>query len=580
MSARSKRRRKEKRRAAAMGVVWDSTTSSPASWFVDWIRQRESDSGVEVTGQSIMQYAPVWYAVNKIAGRISQLPLLLYRVRGKKRTERDEATAHPAYRLMRDLPNDMMTPSVFKETMMHHVLLWGNGRAAIVRNGRKDPVEVWPMLPDRTTTVLIGREQTASSESDLLMQPAVAWEKWHRLEVDGKTAFFHDDDVLHISGLGYDGIVGYSPIDYARNSVGLGLASERQSNRHYKYGAVPGLMLKAPAGVFRKAEDAAEFLRQFREYHEGSDNVGKTALLREGIEPVPLTMSAKDSETAILRQMQREEVEMLFGIESMPGDKAASSYGSLEQRTRSELINTLGRWLNRWVEECNIKLLTWKQRQDRSHEFQFDTQELLTATLQETMEFLGSAIDKRILSPNEARDWLGYPPYVGGDTYENPNTTSGKQSTTDDQEPDDDETKDDEGEPAADDTSAAEATAARATATAKRLLASRLQELIRVESHRAEQAAAKPGEFIGWLDAFYSVAEFGGVIRKAYTLAGDSGQWATYHIDASKQALLTVAGHANTERLSRDVARELAEWPIRAEWYADAILTGELKETP
>jgi HK97 family phage portal protein len=563
-----------------MGVVWDSTTSSPASWFVDWIRQRESDSGVEVTGQSIMQYAPVWYAVNKIAGRISQLPLLLYRVRGKKRTERDEATAHPAYRLMRDLPNDMMTPGVFKETIMHHVLLWGNGRAAIVRNGRKDPVEVWPMLPDRTTTVLIGREQTASSESDLLTQPAVAWEKWHRLEVDGKTAFFHDDDVLHIPGLGYDGIVGYSLIDYARNSVGLGMAAERQSNRHYKYGAVPGLILKAPTGVFRKAEDAAEFLRQFREYHEGSDNVGKTALLREGIEPVPLTMSAKDSETTAQRLTQRQEAALWFLLESIIGDNSAASYGSLEQRNRSELVNTLGRWLKRWTEECNRKLLTWDQQFKRSFEFQWDTQELLTSTLAETMTFLGTSIDKRILNPNEARDWLGYPPYVGGDTYENPNTTSGKQSTTDDQEPDDEQDQDDEGESAADDTSAAEATAARATATAKRLLASRLQELLKVETFRAEQAAKDPAKFLVWLDAFYSDGEFGRVIHATYTQAGDAGQWATAHIDRSKAGLLDVAGRASTTTLSRDVARELAEWPIRAEWYADAILTGELKETP
>lgn len=555
------RKRSRNKRANRRAAVRNSTTSAPARWFVDWVRQRDSDSGVEVNGKTALGYAPVWYGVNKIASRVGQLPLLLYRVKGKKRTDREEAVTHPAYRLMRDYPSPLMTPAVFKETLMQHILLWGNGRAAIVRSLRNDPVELIPMLPDRTTTVLIGREdQTADTAARLVTDRQAVWEKWHRVTINGQHTFVHDDDCLHIPGLGYDGIVGYSLIDFCKNSIGLGIAAERHTARVYRNGATPGIILKAPKGTFRKEEEATEFLRNFREFHEGADNAGKTALLREGIELQTLTMSSKDSETAAHRLSARQETAMLFLLESIIGDNSSVSYNSLEQKNRAELINTLGRWLRRWTEECNRKLLTWDQQLNRTHEFQWDTQELLTATLAETMTFLGSAIDKRILNPNEARDWLGYAPYKGGDVYENPNTSSGKAAPA---EPDD---EDPEPPPPP-----ADATALRRQNRA--LIGSRLQEVLGVEINRVRAAAANPGTFLDWVDEFYGPEHFGAVITRTYAVVGDNGTWATYHIDVSKAALLEAA-NVTADQFSAKVNEVISAWPVRAEQYAECLTVG------
>ena len=96
-----------------------STTSKPASWFVSWIHQeRESESGVAVDGKTALRYAPVWNAVNRICGRLSQLPLVLYEQTSARTKQR--AVKHPAYRLLKNQPNALMTPAIFKEVLQYH----------------------------------------------------------------------------------------------------------------------------------------------------------------------------------------------------------------------------------------------------------------------------------------------------------------------------------------------------------------------------------------------------------------------------------------------------------------------------
>jgi HK97 family phage portal protein len=244
-----------------------STTSKPASWFVTWIHQeRESESGVSIDGKTALRYAPVWNAVNRICGRVAQLPLVLYEQTGEATKHR--AVKHPAYRLLKNQPNGLMTPAVFKELLQYHAVLWGNGRAVIVRDRRGDPAELVPLLPDDTTTVLVNGV------------------KWHVSEIavdetgHKETFKFRDEDVLHVAGLGYDGLAGFALFDLARNSWGLGLAEEKAASRlHANYG-IPGLLLEAPPGVFADDEEAKKFLNAFRDAHEGLDNRGKTGLLR------------------------------------------------------------------------------------------------------------------------------------------------------------------------------------------------------------------------------------------------------------------------------------------------------------
>jgi len=114
----------------------NTTAATPASWFVEWSRgDASNDAGVSVNGITALKWAPFWYGVNKIAGHVAQMPLEL---REKIGDASRLANKHAAYWLLNYQPNAMMTPSIFREVMQHHALVWGNGRAAIVRNDRRE----------------------------------------------------------------------------------------------------------------------------------------------------------------------------------------------------------------------------------------------------------------------------------------------------------------------------------------------------------------------------------------------------------------------------------------------------------
>ena len=125
-----------------------TTLSAAAQWLIDWVRGPESDAGVSVSMDTALGYPPVLYAVKKIAGHIGQLPLLLHRT---TEDDRFEAKTHPVYDLMKTRPNRYQTSIIFKEQLMLHALLSGNGRAAIIRS-QGMPVELIPMTPNCTHT--------------------------------------------------------------------------------------------------------------------------------------------------------------------------------------------------------------------------------------------------------------------------------------------------------------------------------------------------------------------------------------------------------------------------------------------
>lgn len=386
--------------------VLGSTTSKPASWFLDWIHQeRENESGVALDGRTALRYAPVWNAVNRICGRVAQLPLIVYEQTGPRTKER--ATRHPAYRLLRRRPNPAMTPATFKELITYHAIMWGNGRAAIVRNRRGDPLELVPLLPETTNTVVVGGD------------------KWHTTEVtlekgEVRTYKFQDSDVLHVMGLGYDGLQGYALWELAKTSWGMGLAAEKAGARLFRNHTVPGLILEAPAGLFANDEEAKKFLQAFRDMHEGLDNAGKTALLREGIKATRLAQTGDEAQAVEQRQFQQVQVGLFFLLESMLGIENSVSYNSLEQKQLAELINCLNPWLVKWQEECECKLLREYEIEADSHFFRWSTGALLRSDTKTTYETLAAGVRGRIVTPNEAREVLDLEPIEGGDELQNP----------------------------------------------------------------------------------------------------------------------------------------------------------------
>jgi len=467
-----------------------ATTSSPASWFVEWIRGNdvlsESDSGIPVDGQTCLKYAPVWNAVNRVCGRVAQLPLILYEWTDADQKKKRRATEHPAYRLLKREPNKQMIPAVFKELVQYHALVFGNGRAEIVRNGRADPTALIPLLPDRTKTVLINGD------------------KWHITEVivDAETQRtekrkIRDENCLHIPGLGYDGIAGYALWDLAKNSWGLGLGQEKRANKFYRNNAVPGLILEAPAGTFEDDEEAKKFLTAFREMQEGLDNTARTGLLRNGIKATKLSMSDQESQTVEQRKFQRQDVALWFMLETILGDDETVSYNSLEQKHLAELINCLNIWLVKWQEECERKLLREREKLADRHFIRFSTGALLRTDMKTTYTMLSAAVRGTIMTQNEAREVIDLPPVDGGDELKNPAITPGnppppEESAGKDGAGDEKDGKEEKGQ------------AKEMQDRLRGVIAGRLAELAAVEVKRIEAAAATPETFTKWVNGFYA----------------------------------------------------------------------------
>jgi HK97 family phage portal protein len=522
----------------------NSTTSKPAAWFIDWLHQeRENDSGVSIDGQTGLRYAPVWHAVNRICGRVAQLPLVLYERTGERTKAR--ASRHPAYALMKRRPNPLMTAATFKELLQYHAIMWGNGRAAIVRNRRNDPLELVPLLPTTSKTVLVDGE------------------KWHTTETklesgEVRTYKFRDLDVLHVAGLGYDGLAGYPLWDLAKNSWGLGLAAQRNQARLFRHQSVPGLILQAPAGVFPNDEEAKKFLQAFRNMHEGFDNAGKTALLREGITANKLSMTNDEAQALEQRAFQREEAALWFALENMLGIKDSVSYNSLEQKQLAELVNCLNPWLVKWSEQCEAKLLREREILADSHFFRWSTGALLRSDTKTTYETLTLGIRGRLITPNEAREVLDLDPIDGGDELQNPaidvRTPAADSKDTDDSDhktPPESDTKPDP-------------TQARLAG----VIGARLQELVAVERQRVEAAAGKPDAGVR-LDDFYG--RWQDTLAKAVApMLPDA--------DPHLAGQIALAWCSQSRALLREQT-DTSSWPDRAAKLAEAMLQPTLNLT-
>ena len=380
------------------------TYRNPDKWMLEWWGGASADSGVAVGPVSALGYAPYFQAISLISGDLGKIPLPVFK-RTSDGRERDRQ--HPAYRLTMHEFNDAMTADVGKQVLQSHALGYGNGRAAILRDNGMRPLALIPLLPDRTRTEVIGGEV------------------WHTTKIGDGTEErkYRDENVLHIKGLGFDGITGYSVAQKARNSLGLGLAAEKYGSNLFRNGAVPGVILEADGKV--SPADAKQLIQDWDRWHAGVENVGRTGLTTQGIKAKTLAMNAKDAEWLEMRKFQRVEVASWFNLPPHKlGDDGRQSYNSLEQENLSYREGCLLFWFVRWQNECRRKLLTEVQKEKDTHYFEFHVDLLASVDFPAKVAALNTLVASTIFNPNEAREKLNMNHRPGGDKFENPNTNT------------------------------------------------------------------------------------------------------------------------------------------------------------
>ena len=227
-----------------------------------------STSGKQVTERSAMQMTAVYSCVRILSEAVAGLPLHLYRY--KEGGGKEKAIDLPLYRLMHDEPNPEMSSFVFRETLMTHLLLWGNAYAQIIRNGKGEVIALYPLMPNK---MRVDRDENgnlyyeyvhSSDEADTMKNTTVRLTPYN---------------VLHIPGLGFDGLVGYSPIAMAKNAIGMAIACEEYGAKFFANGAAPSGVLEHP-GVIKDPQKVRE---AWQGQFGGSQNANKIAVLEEGM---------------------------------------------------------------------------------------------------------------------------------------------------------------------------------------------------------------------------------------------------------------------------------------------------------
>ncbi len=362
-------------------------------------------AGKVVNERTAMQTTAVYACVRILAESIAGLPLHVYAYKGQGK---ERMPAHPLYFLLHDAPNPEMTSFVFRETLMTHLLLWGNAYAQILRDGRGRVIGLYPLLPDRMD---VGRD---SKTGDLYYLYTRSAEENPHFKAAGQIRLRHED-VLHIPGLGFDGLVGYSPIAMAKNAVGIALATEEYGATFFQNGARPAGVLEHP-GVLK---DPSKLRESWQSVYGGTKNVGKIAVLEEGVKYQPIAIPPEEAQFLETRKFQIDEIARLYRVPPhMIGDLEKSSFNNIEQQSLEFVKYTLNPWVVRWEQALQKALLTDKERKD--YFIRFNVDGLLRGDYKSRMEGYAVGRQNGWLSANDIRSLEDMNPIEadeGGDLY-------------------------------------------------------------------------------------------------------------------------------------------------------------------
>ncbi len=345
-------------------------------------------SGKAVTQRSAMQMTAVYSCVRILSEAIASLPLHLYRYTDS--CGKEKATDSPLYFLLHDEPNPEMTSFVFRETLMTHLLLWGNAYAQIIRNGKGEVTALYPLMPDRMT---VDRDENGRLYYEYTVSTDDA-------PINKKsTVRLPPFDVLHIPGLGFDGLVGYSPIAMAKNAIGMSIACEEYGSKFFANGAAPSGVLEHPGTI----KDPSRVRESWTQTFGGSSNAHKVAVLEEGMKYTPISISPEQAQFLETRKFQIDEIARIFRVPPhMVGDLEKSSFSNIEQQSLEFVKYTLDPWVSRWEQNLVRSLLTTDEK--KKYFIKFNVDGLLRGDYQSRMNGYATARQNGWMSANDIRE--------------------------------------------------------------------------------------------------------------------------------------------------------------------------------
>lgn len=360
-----------------------ASSSDRSPWGDFWFEPvgMRSGTGLRVSADSAMRLTAVYACVRILSETMASLPFVLYRTDasgGKVRV-----TNHWLYRLFARRPNRFQNPFEWREMMQGHLALRGNAYNRIVSNARGEIIELVPIHPDRIRIELLPGGEF----------------RYRITDRDGRESVLPRGEVWHLRGLSSDGLLGMSPIEIARESVGMALAAQDYGARFFANDAKPtGGWIEFP-GSFKDAEAKKVFRESYQQAQSGA-NRGKVLVLENGMKFHEVGVTNRDAQFLELRKFQITDIARLFRVPPhMIGDLDRATFSNIEQQSLEFVMHTMTPWAERWEASIEAELLP----DDDGLEVEFDFANLMRGDAASRAGYYQSGIQNGWLTRNEAR---------------------------------------------------------------------------------------------------------------------------------------------------------------------------------
>lgn len=346
-----------------------------------------------VTERDAMQITTVYACVRIISETIASLPMKVYK--NQATGGKTEARNHPLWKIVHDQANDEMTSFTYWETVLGHLLTWGNSYSEIERDGAGNVVGLWPLPPD---IVQVTKKNNVVSYVITLDE--------------GKQVTLSSDKVLHFHGLGYDGITGYSPIQMTRRSLEFAKATEIYGQNFFENGAQPSGVLEME-GVLRDTAARDRLRESWNQIHGGPRNSHRVAVLEAGTKYKPISLPPEDAQFLETRRYQKADIAQLYRVPlHMINDLTNATFSNIEHQSIEFVVHTIRPYLVRMEQEIRRKLLT--RSADSQYEAEWLVDGLLRGDAKSRSEALQIQRQNGIINADEWREIENMNPQEGG----------------------------------------------------------------------------------------------------------------------------------------------------------------------
>lgn len=519
-----------------------SGATTPAEWFVRWVRGGDDDNptGITVTTESALKSSAVWACIRLRANAISTLPLILYRSLGDGNKER--ARNHPQWSLFHTEPNREQDIQEYLSFGQASIDLWGNAYSINKTNGRGETAALESLHPSAVKPKRLDSGQVIYEYKDGI-----------------KSRTFDRDSLFHVPSMaiGSDMITGLSPVAYHRNAIGLTLAAEEFGGSFFGNGAVPSGFIEYEGTMTPEQKKAAgeSFNRK------GKRQAAKIGILDQKRKFTAISMPMEDAQFLETRKFQVSDIARIWECPSpLINDNERSTFSNVEQLSLNFRIYTMRPMYRRWEAAFNRQCLTAAQKASLFVEFLIE--ELLTADLNAKGVYLRTLFGMGMLSPNEGRGYLNLNPIEGGDRYFLPMNMVPADKV------------DEMLEKSKSGGSPPDTTGSGAPREAvENMVRDRVERMVRVECEQLIEASKREGNFLNWMDLFYQKQEdrmyqaLRSIVPVALFHQGrepnglESERMAREHCERSKRYVLAVCDVSKASNFTDNITTAVTTWP-------------------